>query len=342
MQAKTNWKYFSFIGLVTFTTFSLFFGLILFFVYQTEKQANETIFCLKGLNEIKLLNQIISNDFNEIVIDLRIISGSSEFNRFINKSGDDIDSIKNDFYNISKQKNIYDQIRYLDKTGQEVVRINYNKGNPIIVPGAQLQNKAKRYYFEDTFKLKPDEIFISPLDLNIEQGKIEQPLKPMIRFGTPVFDTSGGKCGIIVLNYLAGNVLTILEKVASRESGQFSLLNSEGYWLEGPETKDEWGFMYKNRKNITFGNKFPAEWKKISEAASGQFYSPNGLFTFDTFYPLKKSEKSSTGSDSAFGISKAKLEGKGYYFKIVSHVPNSILWKKSQEVFKAHFHFYIS
>ncbi len=37
------------------------------------------------------------------------------------------------------------------------------------------------------------EIFISPLDLNIEQGKIEQPLKPMLRLGTLIFDSSDKK-----------------------------------------------------------------------------------------------------------------------------------------------------
>ena len=42
----------------------------------------------------------------------------------------------------------------------------------------------------DAFRLEPGEIFISPLDLNIEQQKIELPYKPMIRLAMPVADQS--------------------------------------------------------------------------------------------------------------------------------------------------------
>ena len=36
---------------------------------------------------------------------------------------------------------------------------------------------------------------------NIERGEIEQPIKPMMRFGQPVFDHLGNKIGIVLLNY---------------------------------------------------------------------------------------------------------------------------------------------
>jgi len=58
------------------------------------------------------------------------------------------------------------------------------------VPDKELQKKGKRYYFSDSFKLKPGQIFVSPLDLNVEHGHLEKPIKPMIRFGTPVVDIS--------------------------------------------------------------------------------------------------------------------------------------------------------
>ncbi len=61
----------------------------------------------------------------------------------------------------------------------EIVRVNYNRGEPYIIPENRLQFKGGRYYFADTFRLGRGEFFISPFDLNIEQGKIEKPLKPM-------------------------------------------------------------------------------------------------------------------------------------------------------------------
>lgn len=41
----------------------------------------------------------------------------------------------------------YDQLRVLDNTGQEVIRVNLVEGVGQAVPKAELQNKADRYYF---------------------------------------------------------------------------------------------------------------------------------------------------------------------------------------------------
>ena len=81
-----------------------------------------------------------------------------------------------------------------------------------ITPIHQLQDKSKCYYFQETVSLSEGEIFISPLDLNVEHGEIEQPLKPMIRLGTPLYNQQGKKSGILLLNYLAQNLLDKLSK----------------------------------------------------------------------------------------------------------------------------------
>ena len=82
-----------------------------------------------------------------------------------------------DFLNMSTHRKTYDQIRYLDETGMEVIRVNFNQGQVVSVPVGKLQNKAKRYYFADAFRLKQGQLFVSPLDLNVEHGKVEEPQK---------------------------------------------------------------------------------------------------------------------------------------------------------------------
>ena len=110
-------------------------------------------------------------------------------------------SLAQEFLSFANQRELYDQIRFIDETGMEIVRVNFNNGEPTIVPTDQHQFKGDRYYFQDTFQLEAGQVFVSPLDLNIEHGEIEQPIKPMIRFGTVVFDADGQKRGVIVLNY---------------------------------------------------------------------------------------------------------------------------------------------
>ena len=101
-----------------------------------------------------------------------------------------------------KSKKIFDQVRYINETGQEVIRVDFNNGNPAIVPESGLQNKAKRYYFSDTMELDHEDIYFSPIDLNVEHGKIELPYKPMLRIATPLFDDKGNRKGIFILNLL--------------------------------------------------------------------------------------------------------------------------------------------
>jgi diguanylate cyclase (GGDEF)-like protein len=180
---------------------------------------------------------------------------------------------------IFKKNEEYDQIRYLDEDGQEIIRINSNRGNPYIVPFSDLQNKGDRYYFYETLKLNRGEIYFSPFDLNVEHSEIEIPLKPMIRIGTPVFNSSGQKKGIVILNYLGENLLTNLKVATLTKPGVFSLLNKDGYWLYNDNEESEWGFMYPEKEDINLSLINPEKWEQISSTSYGQTVTNNYLQT---------------------------------------------------------------
>jgi hypothetical protein len=222
----------------------------------------------------------------------------------------------------SRIKKVYDQIRWLDKNGMECLRINYTPSGPIVVQQAQLQSKRQRYYFMDTFRLNPGEIFISPLDLNIEQEKIEIPYKPMIRFGTPVADDAGSKQGVVLLNYSAKDLLSGLQSHTNRNGRHVWLVNSDSYWLKGPTPADEWGFML-NRSDLSLARRYPEAWTVIASRERDQFATDAGLWTFDTIHPLTEGEKSSSGSDAAFLPSRNSVSSNQYIWKSISFLPSA-------------------
>lgn len=182
-------------------------------------------------------------------------------------------------------REVYDQVRYIDATGQEIVRINMTAAGPISVPKEELQNKKDRPYFLKGMRSK-GEVYVSRFDLNVEKGKIERPFKPMIRLVTAVTNDNGDKLGIIVLNYLGKKLLDRLRRASQDSEGRILLLNPQGSWLLGPSPKDEWGFMFKGRSSRSMRAKFPREWTRIAVTERGQIYGPDGLFTFDTICPL--------------------------------------------------------
>ena len=142
------------------------------------------------------------------------------------------------FQHFSQQKRLYDQIRLLDTSGHEIVRVNYNDGKPLVIEAAQLQDKSQRYYFQEANKLESGQVYISPLDLNIEDGKVQKPYKPMMRFATPIFDQAGKQQGIVVLNYFGERLISHFLLAAANIADHIELLNEEGYWLSSQNPSD--------------------------------------------------------------------------------------------------------
>jgi len=247
---------------------------------------------------------LASNDINHIISDH--ISDLNYFYRLINKSLD------NDYQNqlasnglkFMQSKHYYDQIRILNYQGKETLRINYNSGKPEIVPKEKLQDKSNRYYFTESIILNAGELFISPLDLNKERGKIEQPLKPMIRFAMPFNNKSGDKGGVIIINYLAEELLARLRLVNTKYNSRLSLVNSEGYFLFNKDQRKEWGFMYNN--DIRFQTVQTDGWKMISGAENGHFKVSLDYFSFVKVSPLKEYHHN-------------------YHWYLVSHLPSNIV-----------------
>jgi PAS domain S-box-containing protein len=318
-----------------FLTNALFFLLPAFIIgiviYHQELNREKTVLEIQAIESLQGQNEQILNEFNYIVSDLMFLAEQHELLRLFDKATQEQRLMLATEYRLfAAKKKLYDQIRFLDETGMEIARANFNADYPAIVPVDKLQNKGKRYYFRDAFLLERGEVFVSPFDLNIENGQIEAPLKPMIRFGTPVFDPAGQKRGIVLLNYLGARLLTKLEQRAANASSDIMLVNAKGFWLKGTQPEQEWGFMY-GRDN-RFGNSFSEEWQQIIKTQSGQFETNRGLFTFQTIYPLFEGQKSSTGAQQAFSPSLTSLGAQDYYWKMISHVPASKLQAISRQI----------
>ncbi len=273
----------------------------------------------------------IDSDIQHIFSDLALLAHRKEMVNLWNDDGilvpEVLEDLTTEFLTAMAYWKIYDQIRLIDEHGMEISRVNFNNGHPSIVSPDELQNKNNRYYFTDAFNLDQGEIFISPFDLNIEHGEVQQPLKPMIRFAIPVFDKHGIKRGIVLLNYFGSKLIErFTSQVTSFNRDQSMLLNDDGYWLVGINPEDEWGFMFEKRKDCVFQNTYPEAWEKIRSDTFGQFETSRGLFTFRTVFPLLKGKNLRVGSGETSSPSRIQLEGRDYYWKIVSFVPADVVY----------------
>ena len=131
------------------------------------------------------------------------------------------------------------QVRWIDEQGFEQVRLNKTADdNVVAVPTDELQNKRNRYYVEAGLALVNDDVFISQIDLNVEQGKVERPFQPTLRSVIKTRLTSMGK-GLLVINF---DLRSLLNEVAALTETNIQLLVAAGEdrWIVHPDKNQLW------------------------------------------------------------------------------------------------------
>ncbi len=190
------------------------------------------------------------------------------------------------FKNAATTYNRFDQIRLLDNSGHELVRVNMPQGAAQAISTEQLQDKSHRYYFSEAQTLAADQVFVSRMDLNVEQGVIEQPHKPMLRFVTPVLDADGDRAGVLILNFMAQDMLERFRLQMSRRIDQQGmLLDPQGFWLSNHKRSNEWGADL-GKPSHNFATLYPDAWPSVAAQDSGVVETAQGLFRFQSIYPF--------------------------------------------------------
>lgn len=163
----------------------------------------------------------------------------------------DRNELKRLFLDFHKINNNYDQVRFIDSTGHEIVRTD--KWKDQIVINETLQNKSDMDYFIKTMKLKSGEVYLSPITFNREFHRIEAPPREMLRIATPIYPHTytkeiplkytskgvgsvgvGAPIGIVVINIESKYLFQILSGYNSKYRGHMWM-----YFKNGKETINE-------------------------------------------------------------------------------------------------------
>ncbi len=262
-------------------------------IYSQQKKGVRSHYKQVISSQISATHKIMNHELNSILIDcLFLIEYPVLLNYLEQPSASNRQLLNDTWSNFSNQKLIYDQVRYIDESGKEIIRINNINGKAVVTPLDQLQMKSGRYYFKQSLSLNKNEIYLSPLDLNIERGKIETPHKPTIRIAIPIFDRHGEKRGVITLNYLAKRLFEIIDNPKNQQQGQNLLVNTRGFYLRGRERTDEWGFMFGHKGALkTMAYDFPRAWEEIKIEPRGVVDNESGIFIYEQIeFPASNSK----------------------------------------------------
>lgn len=296
------------------------FGILLAIEHQHDREliaANEGV-------QIELARKSLVRDFEQILPDIKVLANDRHVQQFIVRPDEAARRLMiEEFKSFALQKRLYRIIRYLDRSGREVARVDYRGGVVEVTSEDQLQDKADRYYFSETLGLGTGELYISPIDLNVEQGKVEVPYAPTMRFAMPVYDDEGSHQGVLVLNYNAELMLRHFDDMLTGSAGHVALLNEAGHWIRSHRREREWGFMF--GREHTFARAHPEAWQAIISNDKGQVLDEDGLFTYATVYPLKLIGGYSEHEVEDKHVGHHHIDPESFRWKIVSDVPLSVL-----------------
>lgn len=243
--------------------------------YNSERQVTDDL--------LESVGVVIQEELDFLSQDLEALINSEEIRDYINHPSEEArQRVENYFALLSIVSRRYDQVRILSSLGFETVRVNYSSGEAQITPTELLQDKSNRYYFSEALNLGPNESYASQLDLNVENGQIELPHKPMIRLSHKLLNDSGDLVGVLILNYLAHNILHEMD-VAATLPGTIELVDDEGYWVFDETGAFNWSRQL-GSQNI-FSQAHPAVWYGLKAIGDNQLIKIEGASVVRLQYP---------------------------------------------------------
>ncbi|WP_428739732.1 GGDEF domain-containing protein [Sulfurimonas sp.] len=212
---------------------------------------------VKKVKEREYTIQVFLEQSNNILLSLR---DSNFFKTYLAK-GNNTKDIQDLFKTCAQSSVDFMQLRYIDKDGNEKIRVERELygGKISVVPEKELQNKAHRYYFYHSMANELEKVNFSALDLNIEHGEVEIPYKPTMRAILPIKE-DGKFGGIIIINYFMEE---FLKKLVSAPLYDIVLYDDNGYIIYHHDDQKDWS-LFKEEK-YTIMQEYPKHDRQLLE-----------------------------------------------------------------------------
>ncbi|HBF07367.1 MAG TPA: hypothetical protein DHW71_13845 [Gammaproteobacteria bacterium] len=233
--------------------------------------------------ELNRIEQEIAQRLGDNAISLYIVGHSPVLRRYAEDSQEYFTDLQTLFYSLIKSSPDIYQMRFIDQNGMEKIRVEDVNNQLQFTPQDQLQNKHSRDYFIEAKQTAIEKIYVGKIDLNIENGKVEEPWEPTIRLAMPIYTQKSLFSGILVINIHADWIFDKYLTSTLPEEYNFKAVNKEGYWLAGKPIAELWGFMFNDNEDHRISQTYPETWSQLNQKTQAStFINNNRIWTQDT------------------------------------------------------------
>ncbi|MBF0191336.1 MAG: response regulator [Magnetococcales bacterium] len=225
----------------------------------------------------------VAHDFQTVVTDLKLFLDGGGLELFLDRDDAVIrQEMIHRFSTLVRERRVYERIRLMDPQGMERLRIEGDPdGQAVVAPEEALQNRGDRDYFRNAWALDRGGMQLSRLDVtpNPDRVGVSTPTSAVLRFSAPVFDASGLKHGVMVLDYRAGVMLDWVRDGLQGSGSDGFVIDHEGHFLLTPDAPARPGSD--DPHFATFADRFPIMWRFLQTSRSGAFRTHEGQFLFE-------------------------------------------------------------
>jgi len=231
-------------------------------IYHEGVKNDTTELMAKENSKVKLQSQLVTRDFQPVISDLMVFATQTSSHLVNYSDRPQQQTLAQEYQILAEYKKLYHRIQLLDQTGKESIRVDFMGNQSPIAKQVNSPTVKDNLDLKQLYSLAKGEVYISPLFLDFDQSKANQTPKPLITFGTPIFNSQGQKQGVLIFQHFGEKILQNFSKPTRNYLSESMLLNGEGFCLKGTNPAEEWGFMYPERQNQTFKNRFASGWQK--------------------------------------------------------------------------------
>ncbi|MEZ5592626.1 MAG: hypothetical protein R3F53_18760 [Gammaproteobacteria bacterium] len=141
-------------------------------------------------------------------------------------------------------------------------------------------------------------MYTSPIDLNVEQGRVVTPFQPTLRATILTGEEDGLQPGVLIINFNLEPFFERLRALADNNT-HVELLDPSGYWLLHPERQQEWGFQL-GRPELTLAETASPLWAALHAAFCRQRGYQQRLVSFARLNHDESTDRAGTAEDHLF------------------------------------------
>jgi signal transduction histidine kinase/CheY-like chemotaxis protein len=170
------------------------------------------------------------------------------------------------FQSFLKRSPQYGGISVLNIGGRETLHVvnDANESAPrVVTPDTQTQ--AGFAYYQRAIAIPAGQVYISLVDLNTTDGKVDQPYVPFIRYSVPLRSDTGSIRGILILKALLKPIVE--DKFFQDQTSKTYLVDNDGSYLFSPDESKLYNRTLKN--GATLDNDQPNDLRQLYASDQG-------------------------------------------------------------------------